>query len=333
MLYDRILELKQKISQLSINPILNIFNLNECRILDNKYENDLFVKKKVDSTLFLLKNLDVDFSPKYKSAYEEFNECIIYLKIKSKYNNTQQISEKDTSTPDYHVIETNKNPFDLNIELKSLSFLNGNLNYTKAQEKGLNAKIKIEEQIKDGKSIAISETTISPFFKNNKMPDTRELIEVYIDKINNNIKKGQFIERDTILFVDIKQLLLDSIWNHSAVIFYQEQITKSIASGVLWNTVFGKKNSLILKPIEFEGCNNVDSELTKNGILIDHDYIKAIVFVTYENFENRKFVGFIRQSDSESQVMNFITDFCDLYNDDYNSEAWRVLNDIYKTQN
>ncbi|NCO46472.1 MAG: hypothetical protein GW890_08790, partial [Vibrio sp.] len=98
--------------------------------------------------------------------------------------------------------------------------------------------------------IAFSETIISPFLKNNKIPTTRELIEIYIDKVNNNIKKGQFEERDTILFVDIKQLLLGSLWNQSAIAFYQEKLTKSIVSGVLWNTAFGKENNLILKPIE-----------------------------------------------------------------------------------
>ena len=133
--------------------------------------------------------------------------------------------------------------------------------------------------------------------------------------------------QDTILFVDIKQLLLGSLWNQSAVTFYQEKLTKSIVSGVLWNTAFGTENNLILKPIEFEGKNNVDSVLTKNGILVEHDYVRAIVFITYENFEERKFIGFIRQSDSSTQIMNFISEFCDLYNDDYNTEAWRVLND------
>ncbi len=326
MLHDRILRLKQEISQLSTNPVLNVFNLDECKLLDNEYTNDTFVKEKVDSTLKLLKDLDVDFNPKYKSAYEEYNEGVIYLKIKAKYLNTNRIQETSSSTPDFHVISAGNYPFDINIELKSLSFLDGNLNYKSAQESGLEAQMRTEEQIKDGKRIAFSETIISPFLKNNKIPTTRELIEIYIDKVNNNIKKGQFEERDTILFVDIKQLLLGSLWNQSAIAFYQEKLTKSIVSGVLWNTAFGKENNLILKPIEFEGKNNIDSVLTKNGILLEHDYVKAIVFITYENFEERKFIGFIRQSDSSTQIMNFISEFCDLYNDDYNTEAWRVLN-------
>jgi hypothetical protein len=327
MLYHRILQLKQEISQLSINPVLNVFNLDECKLLDADYVNDPFVKEKVDSTLNLLRDLKVDFNPKYKSAYEEYNEGVIYLRIKSQYINTFRIPETSTPTPDFHVVDTNKYPFDINIELKSLSFLDGNLNYRNAQEAGLEAQIRTEEQINEGQSIVFSETVISPFLKNNKIPTTRELIEIYIDKINNNIKREQFKERDTVLFIDIKQLLLGSLWNQSAVAFYQEKMTKSIVSGVLWNTVFGKENNLILKPIEFEGKNNVDSILTKTGILHDHDYIKAIVFATYENFDERKFIGFIRQSDSSSQTLNFISGFCDLYNDDYNTGAWKVLNE------
>lgn len=327
MLHDRILNLKQEISRLSTNPVLNVFNLDECKLLDNGYTNDAFIKEKVDSTLNLLKDLNVNFNPKYNSAYEEYNEAVIYLKIKAKYSNTNRIQETSSPTPDFHVISAGNCPFDINIELKSLSFLDGNLNYKNAQESGLDAHIRTEEQIKNGKRVAFSETIISPFLKNNKIPTTRELIEIYIDKVNNNIKKGQFEERDTILFVDIKQLLLGSLWNHSAVAFYQEKLTKSIVSGVLWNTAFGTENNLILKPIEFEGKNNIDSVLTKNGILLEHDYIKAIVFITYENFEERKFIGFIRQSDTSTQVMNLISEFCDFYNDDYNTEAWRVLNE------
>jgi hypothetical protein len=327
MLHDRILKLKQEISQLSTNPVLNVFNLDECKLLDDEYTNDTFVKEKVDSTLNLLKDLNVDFNPKYKSAYEEYNEGVIYLKIKSKYSNTNRIPEKSSPTPDFHVIDEGNYPFDINIELKSLSFLDGNLNYKNAQESGLEAQIRTEEQLKNGQRIAFSETIISPFLKNNKIPTTRELIEIYIDKVNNNIKMGQFEERDTILFVDIKQLLLGSLWNHSAVAFYQEKLTKSIVSGILWNTAFGTENNLILKPIEFEGKNNIDSVLTRNGILCDYDYVKAIVFITYENFEQRKFIGFIRQSDFDTPIMNFISGFCDFYNDDYNTEAWRVLND------
>lgn len=325
MLRDRILKLKQEISIISVNPVLDAFNIKECEGLDDEYYTDDFVKEKIDKCLNYLKNLTVSYDPKYNSAYEEYNEGIIYQLLKSKFS-TQRIPENVYSTPDFHIWNTGEFSFDINAELKSLSFLDGNLNYRNAQDSGLNAKIQTEEKLKEGHKIVFSEVEISPFFKNNKVPSTRELIEIYIDKINNNIKRGQFEEKETVLIVDIKQLVLGSDCDQSSIALYQDILTKSIGSGVLWNTAFGKTDNLIFQQIEFEGRNNVDSELTKNGILVDHEYVKAILFSVYGNNEERKFIGFIRQKDTESQIMNFIFKFCDFYNDEYNSEAWKILN-------
>ena len=55
-------------------------------------------------------------------------------------------------------------------------------------------------------------------------------------------------------------------------------------SGELWSVAFGKVGDQILKPAEFEGANNFDGELEKEGILVSHPYIKGIVFHVNENF-------------------------------------------------
>jgi hypothetical protein len=324
MLYNRLLQLKQETSTITTNPVLNAFNLDECRYLDSLYATDTFVKEKIDNCLSYLKDLSIDFSPGYRSAYEEFNEAIVYTDLLKKCQATR-VSETATPTPDFNLVGTNENQFNIYAEVKAISFLDGNLNYIKAQQSSLEANISIEKQVQAGQNIVFGEAIISPFHKNGKLPSTRELIEIYIDKINNNIKPGQYLLGDTILLIDIKQLLLGSKWDESGVAFYQEGLLKSIASGVLWNAVFGHAGEMIYQPIEFEGKPNTDSPLEKNGILVDHKYITGLVFATYENFEDRKYVGFFRHDEQDKQSATFISLFCNFYNDEKNTQAWKVL--------
>lgn len=324
MLHDKILRLKKEASTITINPVLEAFNLEECIYLDGQYKVDDFIKEKIDKCLNYLKNLHIDFNSSYKSAYEEYNEAVIYADLLKKCQ-IARIPETNTSTPDFKVKDDGQCPFDIYVEVKALSFSDGNLNYQEAQKSGLEARISIEKQLRDGEKIAFGETIISPFLKRDELPSTRNLIEIYIDKIRDNIKGGQYKLGDTVLLIDIKQLLLGSSWDESGVAFYHESSMKSIASGVLWNTAFGQVGEMIYKPIEFEGRPNIDSSLTRNGILVDYSYIKGLVFATYENFQERKYLGFFRYEEKNEQVANFISLFCDLHNDNKNIEAWRVL--------
>lgn len=324
MLHDIILKIKQETSSITNNPVIDAFNLDECKLLDSKAASDTFIKDKIDKCLNYLDKLKIDFNPSYKSAYEEYNEAITYVELSKKYQ-TNRIPETSTPTPDFKVESNGEFPFDIFVEAKALSFLDGNLNYIEAQKSSLEANISIEGQIQDGKKIAFGETIISPFLKRDKLPSTKELIDIYIDKINNNIKSGQYSLGDTVLLIDIKQLLLGSHWDESGIALYQEGLMKSIVSGVLWHTAFGQAGDTIYKPIEFEGKENIDSTLTKNGILVDNTFIKGLVFAVYKNFHERKYLGFFRCKEQDEQVANFISGFCDLHNDNKNTEAWRVL--------
>jgi hypothetical protein len=324
MLYERILNLKQETSQITVNPVLDAFNLNECKRLDRNYLIDPFVKSKIKKCLNYLKGLKIDFDVNYISAYNEYCEAITYIQLKRKYN-TERVSETTTSTPDFHVSNTIGECFDLYVEVKSLSFLDGNLNFKEAQKSGLNANIHIEDQIKSGRKIAFGETSISPFSKKGRIPTIRELIEIYIEKINQNIKRDQYCIGDTVLFVDIEQLLLGSSLSESGLPIYQEKLLKSMVSGVLWHTAFGLSGNMIFSPIEFEGKPNLDSPLTQNGILVEHEYIKGLVFASYSNLNKRNFLGFYRYKDQDQQPSIFIKSFCNLYNDDNNCEAWWIM--------
>ncbi|MBU4486584.1 MAG: hypothetical protein KKD38_06610, partial [Candidatus Delongbacteria bacterium] len=66
------------------------------------------------------------------------------------------------------------------------------------------------------------------------------------------------------------------------------------------------------------------SLLEKEGILINHPYIKEIVFCLYIGGNKRKKVGFSRKSDREKNFMNFIYKYCDFENNEFNTEGYEV---------
>lgn len=325
MLKDRILKLKQDTSSITENPVLKAFDLSACEAIDTLAATDTFVEEKRKLCLNYLSELLVDFASKYKQAYEEYNEAVIYLALTKMFTKVERVPEGATKTPDLHICDDGDFPFRVYAEVKALSFLDGDLNYKAAQQSGVAARIDIEQQIEGGKRIAFGTTIISPFLKNKKAPTTRELIEIYINKISQNIKPGQYTLGDTVLIVDIKQLLLGSNWDASAVSFYMEPQYHSIASGVLWNAAFGRVGQAIYRPIEFEGKPNTDGELAKNGVLVENDCIKALIFVTYKNFTEPRYLGFIRSKDIDTPAGIFTSKLCSFYNDEENSEAWRVL--------
>jgi hypothetical protein len=169
MLHDRILELKLEVSSITNNPVLDAFNLIECKYLDSQYSANNFIKSKVDSCLIHLKNLKTDFNPSYRSAYEEYNEAMVYVDL-SKKHTTIKIPEAKIPTPDFRLTDNSEFLFDIYVEVKALSFLERNLNYIEAQKSGLEANIAIEEQINNGKHIAFGEALISPFLKTPSYP-------------------------------------------------------------------------------------------------------------------------------------------------------------------
>ena len=325
MLYKRVLELKQATSGITTNPTLDAFSGDECKMLDSFYNQDETVREKINNCLNLLEGLSIDYNVKYKSAYEEYNEAITYIELSDKFSTTR-IPESSTKTPDFNIKRNDEDsPIDLYVEVKALSFLDGNLNYIQAQKDSLKANLSIEKQQRSGRRIASAETIISPFSKNGKSPNFREVIEIYIEKIQNNIKEGQFQLGDTVLLIDLKQLLPPNNWYESGLAIYQERMYQSMVSGTLWHTAFGQIGDMIFAPIKFEGEFNVDSKLEKNGILIDYPFIKGLIFAVYENFQERRYLGFYRHNEQAGQIADFISGFCNFYNDDKNTNAFRVL--------
>lgn len=123
---------------------------------------------------------------------------------------------------------------------------------------------------------------VCPYYSPNKNYDpysVRFVIESLIDKINQNIKVGQYLSGNTILLIDFSEQLLLTSKPCQAI----QEISLGV-SGELWNVAFGKIGTKIFKSPEFDGAENDDGELLKEGVLLNNPYIKGIIFHIDDSF-------------------------------------------------
>lgn len=215
MLYDTVLKKKQELSGITCNPIMDAFDLDLCKVLDELAVNDNFVKARLYKILNELSLTNgIDYNDHYNRAFDAYNETVIYYLLQRKGFDIEHVPEETMPTPDFKVTFNAKN-WDrkdviksIFIEVKSLSFADGNIQYKKVQQSSLNSNIKLEEQHKCGKSICSSEYEVSPLGEKDKGLTSE--IEILINKINQNIKEAQYNYKDgqeTILLVDLSQYI------------------------------------------------------------------------------------------------------------------------------
>ncbi|MBD2292330.1 hypothetical protein H6G06_02245 [Anabaena sphaerica FACHB-251] len=337
MLHTKIKELQEENSKLTTtNPILNAFSLDRCKEIDEAAENDKFIAQHRNEILDHLKKCSVGHTSEFKQAFDIYNEIITYLFLnnigKNRSFSVIRVPEDNKGTPDFEVNFTHGETF--YIEMKTLGFNDGDNNYVKATNKGLEAKVSLTEQINSGEPIAISEVVVSPFRKENKgyqynhLNQTR-IIDSIINKLNEDvIKTKQFAKGKTILLVNLSLMsMLPQIWQLNSVPIYQEKLYKSMISGILWYSAFGKFNERIFTTIEGEGSKNIEGELSTEGILNKYEFVKAVCFQIEDEQGNLKLVGFYRENDKD-EIYHLIYPICDFVNNDYNTHGYEILQNI-----
>lgn len=286
MIRDKLLKLKQEINSVGSSFPMLYIKLDFVEKMELEAEQNSAFQEALSQIGQLadkaLKNIE-----NYNSLTEIkniYSEAYILSKLQSLLN-IQKIPETNSKTPDYKVKFRDS---DIYIELKSLNMLGGTLKHKDIMNDSLDSKITAEEQIKKGAKVGFGEQEIQHYLSHNKKYDprsTRLVIESLIDKINQNIKEEQYSLGDTILLVDLSdQLPLLSRPSEAIQEKYFDDIGNTKVSGELWNVAFGKLGDQILKPAEFEGADNLDGELEKEGILTCHPYIKGLIFHASEEF-------------------------------------------------
>lgn len=282
----KLLKLKQKINSVGTSFPMLYLKLDFVDKMELEANSNKIFKKTLheidglaDKALRKIEDYDalIEIKNKYSEAYI-FSKLQALLFI-------EKIEESGSKTPDYKVKFRDKNIY---IELKSLNMLGGNLKQKEIMSNSMDSKIAAEDQIRRGARVGIGVSVIQPYFKEGKDYDprsTRLVIEALIDKINQNVKQDQYSLGNTILLVDLAdQLLLMSEPSSAIQRQYYDDRDNTNVSGELWHVAFGKVGNKILRPAEFEGAENTDGELQKEGVLISHPYIKGIIFHVSENF-------------------------------------------------
>lgn len=322
-LYDKILELKQGNREYGHNGLLFAFSLDICREIDNAVSTDPFCKSTVNEVLKLLKNYDVGYDEKLKSAFEVYSECAIYLEIMSKGLEVEKIPEGKSPSPDFKV---SFNATTVYFEAKVLGWASGGIQYKKAIEDGLNAQIDIEKQIEMGKPIATGLTEISPLgtTRDSLEKPEKHFIEAIVSKLSQNVKPSQLSMGPTFLVCDLSSLKHPSDLKNSSIIVNNKNTYNCFSSGELWHIAFGEYGDRILNIIEFEGKPNVSGKLERNGVLIEYNDLIGVIFRVLPLSGDNVYTC-LCNSDKFDEYSEIIAKLCDFWNDEKNSNAWKIL--------
>lgn len=328
-LYDVVLQKKQACSQITANPTLAAIDGEYCKLLDSLVSSDKFIANRVCKTIKELKLAGgIDYNDHYRNAYDIYNEAVCYHIMKNVHNyNVKAIPEQADSTPDFEVESCNKQDNQVSnkvfVEVKSLAFCGGNLQYKQVQQDSLNSNIELEEQRLRGKQVCSSFYAVSPL--GNKGRSITTEIEEFIKKINNNIKREQFHYvngNDTILFIDLGQFIFPFSYEECLPV-YPDLLRKCCITGKLWMIAFGEEGDRVFSNCEFEGRCNFDKKLSLPGILNSHDYIKGIIFSSGIIPTQKRLYGFFRHNEKELPAVEFLCKLCEFCNDDRNTKGWK----------
>jgi hypothetical protein len=310
------------------NYLLDYFSIDYCRELDQRSEQDNFVKIKRDRCITLLKGTDIVHTSKFSEALQTYNEVATadHLRRRVKLD-TPNESKANKESPDY--IATLSTGQSINLELKTVSFVDPDQNFRDYQRQWGEAQEK-NELARQGKltgHAADSWIVTSPFkkAKEQEVPgDRKTVIERFIDKTNSQrpdqLKAGG---RRGLLLIDT--LILS--FPH----FYQDGLMKYThppcsefpypieMSGSLWYTCFGELGQVVT---DYRG----PKPLNKAGILTgDSPSIEAIVYVMRLGGGRGGapyLLGFYRDDLASFTIRQALHDLCDFINDEDNNNPW-----------
>jgi hypothetical protein len=322
-LHDRILELNQEHSGYGHNGILFSFSLDMCQKIDAASVSDSFAEKTVKEILKLLKGYQVGYSERLKSAFEVYSEYAIFHEIMSKGISIEKVPEEKDARPDFKVSICGE---ELYLEAKVLGWASGGIQHNAAINEGIDAQISIEEQLNDGKTVALGESEISPLGTTKESIENPEkyFIEAISAKLIQNVKTAQLKLGPTFLICDLTSLNHPLDHRKSSVIVHNDNKYDSFSSGELWHIAFGEHGDRILKAIEFEGKSNVSGKLQRNGVLVEHEELIGVIF-RVSHFSGECSYSSLIKSEHFDKYGGLVNMLSDCWNDDENSNAWELL--------
>jgi hypothetical protein len=248
---------------------------------------------------------NIDDVKSFMSLKEKFSELLMFVKLANRYP-TRPIPTTNAPTPDFCVTFRMRELF---VEVKSLNLLNSEANLHAIMEESLASKILIEEQVEAGKRMATAVHVIQPYFNGNehKRDSTTFVVEALIDKVEQNLGVGQFRFGSTLLLIDFsEQLLVHGSARDNLMREFASESVPIPQSGELWHLAFGVAGMPMKRVVEFEGLDNTDTPLGRNGVLREHPFISALVV----HYAGVFWGAAIRRRDN-IQAIDFLEDLCE----------------------
>ena len=276
---------------------------------------------------------DVSDSQGFRQVFEYYGEALVYSKL-SKHFKTKRIVAKKDSMPDFACVLPNGKKF--YVELKSLDLVEAPLRSDQMHEDAMNQQIEIEDQLRQGKKIAIAEREIDPYKApfDNGAYDPRSLllvINTLMKKARSAFKESQFAQGPTFAFMLCDRLLIPG-GNHSVAPQYFERDGDAVVSGALWNACFAEMGWPIFRMPDCEGAPGLEGRMCKHGLFVD-EYVKfptgAVIFSKFR-WQEDYLMGLYdskwqpNPKWSVDDTAGVIHVLCTAYNDEQNSYGQSV---------
>lgn len=276
-LSDRYLEVVQDLSRNGPSHLLVHLDREFIYKIDHS-EDDYLQIKRADICKAIIKHNKNKKYEALEKIFEAYHEASFYCFLQSKLQTEPVKPQKGIKHPDF---KTNLYGKDYYFEYKALKMLGGPKKYSDiaAEAHALTENARVTDY--GGVKISMTEQIVQPYNKGRGFYSPRSpkmVIESIIDKAEQNIKSGQYSVGKTILVLDLNsQLSVFSDHEDEIKRTYSGEYNEDV-SGVFYHAAAGKIGDEIYFHDEFEGKKSKIEILDKQGILLEHPEIVAVLF-------------------------------------------------------
>jgi hypothetical protein len=316
--------LQRKVVEETDHLFFEFIDQEFCQQIDDWSLNDLAVKKKKKECIQSFSKADIQHSQHYQSGFNAYNEIVIYNKLKEFGSVEFLLSSPKESKPDY-VLRTKKG-YEVNIDLKTLSFADSAKTLLALQEQQRRAKDALK-QYWAGNKVDIPPVSSNPFRKSGEYHIVKRatIIETLIKKVQSAYKPAQlqYQNREGILLIDTV-VLQYPIFPQESLPYFLYPPYKSLMSGALWHTCFGRAGERTFDWVEFQGVANLAEPLRLDGLFFLEPRPKAIIFALRVPLNKITLLGFHRSDLTDEKLGGALYEICDFVNNEVNSNYYEL---------
>ena len=209
------------------------------------------------------------------------------------------LGEGDEKTPDFALKE---HAHSLRFEVKTLSVQGGKFALDAMAEQSFETQLDLGRQLSEGKTVAVAWQEVAPHGPLARGSEQTLMYRQLIDKIQSNVKPGQFATAPTCLVVNLS--LIDTHFTDPAelrpiVAGYPREW--SLATGGLWTLAFGEMDQPVHCEPEFEGKPAIEGTLGRQGILRhpDNHDVLGLFFLVHPLREKPNLYALWRYKDED----------------------------------